>query len=67
LPFIEKATEIVADSRSVGSIVVCNVLCKVFDSRHGELAEQVRKEKKNKIYSIFMHFNLDRLYIQYYA
>ena len=41
LPFIEKATEIVADSRAMGSVVVCNVLCKIFDSRHGELAEQV--------------------------
>ncbi|CAF3625117.1 unnamed protein product [Adineta steineri] len=41
VPFIEKATEIVADVRAVGSVVVCNVLCKIFDSRHGELADQI--------------------------
>ena len=41
LPFIEKATEIIADTRVIGSVVVCNVLCKIFDSRHGELGEQV--------------------------
>ena len=41
MPFIEKATEIIADTRAVGSVVVCNVLCKIFDSRHGELGEQV--------------------------
>ncbi|CAF0757506.1 unnamed protein product [Adineta ricciae] len=41
LPFIEKATEIIADTRAIGSVVVCNVLCKIFDSRHGELAEQI--------------------------
>ncbi|CAF0851318.1 unnamed protein product [Rotaria sordida] len=41
LSFIEKATEIVADTRVVGSVVVCNVLCKIFDCRHGELADQI--------------------------
>ncbi|UJR27309.1 hypothetical protein I4U23_008603 [Adineta vaga] len=41
LPFIEKATEIIADTRAVGSVVVCNVLCKIFDSRHGELVDQI--------------------------
>ncbi|CAF2850281.1 unnamed protein product [Rotaria sp. Silwood2] len=41
LSFIEKATEIVADTRAVGSVVVCNVLCKIFDCRHSELADQI--------------------------
>ncbi|CAF3370662.1 unnamed protein product [Rotaria sp. Silwood1] len=41
LSFIEKATEIIADTRAVGSVVVCNVLCKIFDCRHGELADQI--------------------------
>ncbi|CAF1509821.1 unnamed protein product [Rotaria magnacalcarata] len=41
LSFIEKATEIVADARAVGSVVVCNVLSKIFDCRHGELVDQI--------------------------
>lgn len=65
LPFIEKSTEIVSDSRTVGSVVICNILSKIFDSRHSELIEQVRKTKQIFKFDLFLHHTIFLFKIDY--